>query len=124
MARMKELSKDERKKKEIKRLTDIYRNVEENRKKNAQGLIEEAAYMRVTLEEYKKDLDENGYTEWFTQSEKTAPYQRERPVARLYNTMNKNYQSIMKLLSDLLPKAEAKPTDDGFDNYVNGRDDA
>jgi len=35
----------------------------------------------------------------FTQSEKTEPYERERPVARLYNTMNANYQKIIKQLA-------------------------
>lgn len=67
------------------------------------GLIRRAAYMRITLEDYESDLDKNGYVEQFTQSEKTDPYERERPVARLYNAMNKNYQSIMKQLSDKLP---------------------
>ena len=78
--------------------------------------------MRVTLEDYEKDLDENGYVEMFSQSEKTEPYERERPVARLYNTMNKNYQSIMKQLSDMLPKQQAEVKDDGFDAFVARRD--
>lgn len=73
--------------------------------------------MRVTLEDWENDIDKNGYVEMFTQSEKTDPYERERPVARLYNTMNKNYQSIIKQLSDLVPK-EVKKDDDGFDDFV------
>lgn len=68
------------------------------------GLITRAAYMRITLEDYEKDLDENGYVEVFSQSDKTEPYDRERPVARLYNSMNKNYQTLMKQLSDKLPE--------------------
>jgi hypothetical protein len=68
------------------------------------------------------ELDEKGYVELFTQSEKTEPYERERPIARLYNTMNKNYQSIIKQLSDLVPKQEVKIKDDGFDDFVNRRD--
>ena len=79
--------------------------------------------MRVTLEIYEKDLDENGYVESFTQSEKTEPYERERPVARLYNTMNKNYQSIIKQLTDLLPAEVQKMEDDNFDDFVSNRDD-
>lgn len=81
--------------------------------------------MRITLEDYEKDLDNKGYVEMFSQSEKTDPYERERPVARLYNTMNKNYQTIIKQLGDLLPKENVSKTqqDDGFDSFVNGRDD-
>ena len=61
----------------------------------------------------------------FSQSEKTEPYERERPVARLYNTMNKNYQSIIKQMSDLIvvQKSEISNNDDGFDKFVGDRDD-
>lgn len=77
--------------------------------------------MRVTLEDYETDLDANGYVELFSQSEKTDPYERERPVARLYNTMNKNYQSIIKQLGDLLPKGEVA-SDDGFEDFISQRE--
>ena len=78
--------------------------------------------MRVTLEDMEQDLDDNGFVEMFSQSEKTDPYERERPVARLYNTMNKNYQSIIKQLSDLVPKPDIKQEkDDGFENFINYR---
>ena len=108
---------------EIKRLNTIYTKIDKKSKSIIEGLVQRAAYMRVTLEDYEIDLDENGYVEMFSQSEKTDPYERERPVARLYNTMNKNYQSIIKQLSDLVPKQVAEVKADGFDAFVNGRDD-
>ena len=123
MARKKEITKDVRIKKEELRLRQIYKNIDEDNKAIIDGLINRAAYMLVTLEDWERDIDENGFIEMFTQSEKTAPYERERPVIRLYNTMNKNYQSIIKQLSDLVPKHEAKVEDDGFNAFVNGRDD-
>jgi hypothetical protein len=122
MAKKKELSKDERIKKEVNRLKGIYKNIDKDNKAIIEGLIQRAAYMRITLEEWEKDIAINGYCEMFTQSEKTDPYERERPVARLYNTMNKNYQSIIKQLSDLVPKYEPTPKDDGFDDFVSKRD--
>ncbi len=120
-----ELSKDERIKKEEKRLKRIYKNIDKDKKAIIDGLIQRAAYMRVTLEDWEKDIMENGCIEMFTQSEKTDPYERERPVARLYNTMNKNYQSIIKQLSDLVPKeAPTKGVeDDGFEAFINSRAD-
>lgn len=121
MARKRELTKDERIKKEERRLRRIYKNIDKDNKAIIDGLIQRAAYMRATLEDWEKDIDTNGYYEMFTQSEKTDPYERERPVARLYNTMNKNYQNIIKQLSDLVPKPEAKPEDDGFDDFLNGK---
>lgn len=123
MASKKELTRDEKIKKEISRLNRIYKNIDKDNKAIVEGIIQRAAYMRITLEEWEKDIIENGYCEMFTQSEKTEPYERERPVARLYNTMNKNYQSIIKQLSDLVPKYEPTPKDDGFEDFINSRTD-
>ena len=123
MASKKELSKDARINAEEKRLRTIYKKIDKDNKAIIDGLIQRAAYMRITLEDWEKDIDENGYIEMFTQSEKTDPYERERPVIRLYNTMNKNYQSIIKQLSDLVPKFEPTPKDDGFDDFVSRRSD-
>lgn len=78
--------------------------------------------MRVTLEDMEIDLDTNGFYELFSQSENQEPYERERPVARQYQTMNKNYQSIIKQLADLLPKEVSKEEDDGFESFVMSRD--
>ena len=104
---MKKQTKDVRIKKEIKRLNGIYKDLDKTTKASLESLIKRAAYMRITLEDYEKDIDENGYIEPFSQSKDVPSYERERPVARLYNAMNKNYQSIMKQLSDSLPEAFA-----------------
>lgn len=124
MAKKQELSKDKRIANEEKRLRKNYENIPDELMGVADGLIRRAAYMRVTLEDYERDLDENGYTELFTQSEKVEPYERERPVARLYNQMNRNYQTIIKQLADMLPKPKAGKAgeeDDGFDDFVSKR---
>ena len=125
MATKKETTKEERIKKEVRRLKRIYKNIDKDKKAIIDGLIQRAAYMRVTLEDWEKDIMENGCIEMFTQSDKTDPYERERPVARLYNTMNKNYQSLIKQLSDLVPKeAPTKGVeDDGFEAFINSRAD-
>ena len=99
-----ELSRHERIKKEQSRLTRIFKNIDGDKFKSVEGLIKRASFMRITLEDYESDINENGSVELFSQSDKTEPYERERPVVRLYNTMNKNYQSIMKQLTDMLPK--------------------
>ena len=116
------LEKEERINKEERRLRGSYRKIPKEKMKVADGLIRRAAYMRITLEDYETDLDTNGYIEMFSQSERLDPYERERPVARLYNTMNKNYQSIIRQLADLLPKAlKDEDEDDGFNDFVNNR---
>ena len=123
MAKYDELSKDEKIKKEIRRLNRIYKNIPKNEKAVIEGLIRRAAYMRVTLEEMEEDLNTNSYIEMFTQSKDLEPYERERPVARLYNTLNKNYQTIMKQLAEFVEKepTPVKEQSDGFNEFVNGR---
>lgn len=109
-------------KKEIKRLTELLTGVDDTKKMLVEGLIERAAFMRAKLEELEIDLNEHGFTELFSQSESQDPYERVRPQATQYHTLNKNYQSIMKQLTDLLPKGTPKEGDDGFETFVNGRD--
>lgn len=105
------------------RLKKLYTKIPLKKKKLMEGLIERAAYMRITLQEYEDDIDENGSVEPFTQSANCEPYDRARPVAQLYNTMNKNYQSIMKQLADLLPVEVVAAKKDSFDKFINSRED-
>ena len=90
-------------KSEIARLTKIYKNLPPNKFAVAQGLIVQAARLRVRLNQPWEDIQENGETERFTQSEKTEPYERERPAARLFTSTDKNYQAIIKQLNELTP---------------------
>lgn len=116
------MEKDKRIKKEENRLKKIYKNIEDKKKDTAIGLIQRLAYLRVTLEDFEKDLDENGFTELFQQGDKQSPYERKRPVADLYNTMNTAYQKGIKQLTDLLPKEiKVSDEDDGFEDFVNSK---
>ncbi|MEG1604237.1 MAG: hypothetical protein RRY12_12440 [Cloacibacillus sp.] len=117
-------TKNARIKKEQKRLSKIFVSRSEKERAAIEALIKRAAYMRVTLEDMEADLDANGFVEMFTQSDKLEPYERERPVARLYNTMNKNFQGIMKQLTEFVEKEPVRDAGetDGFDEFVNARE--
>ena len=88
---------------EIERLTDLYRGLPPKQFALAQGLIIQAARLRVRLDKLWAELTEKGETEWFTQSDKTDPYERERPASRTFTATDKSYQSIIKQLNDMLP---------------------
>ena len=123
MAIKKELTKSERISTEEARLRKNYKEIKRDKAAIVDGLIRRAAYMRISLEDMENDLDDKGFYELFSQSENQEPYERERPVARQYQSMNKNYQSIIKQLSDLLPKELPKSEgDDGFESFVMSRD--
>lgn len=123
-----EKTKEQRIRTEERRLNRIYKNLESQKKQVVVGLIKRAAYMRITLEDFEKDLDENGYTEKFQQGREQTPYDRKRPVAEMYTSMQALYQKAVKQLTDLLPKevstARTKSAqDDGFEDFVNDRYD-
>lgn len=117
----KELAK--RIKLEERRLTKAFAEIDEKRKSTTSGLIQRAAFMRVSLEDLEKDLKENGFTELFSQGDQ-EPYQRERPAAKIYNNLNGGYQKIIKQLTDLLPKeipevssGKGKEDQDDFEKF-------
>ena len=91
-------------KSEAARLRKLYRDLPKNRKAVAEGLIIQAARLRVRLNALNDDIEANGLTEMFTQSDKTAPYERERPAAALFIKLDKNYQAIIRQLCDMLPE--------------------
>ncbi|GLY09589.1 hypothetical protein [Pseudobacillus badius] len=90
-------------------------------KKTAASLIENAAFMIVTLEDLQAVINregavsiyQNGENQWGT---------KKSPEVEIYNTMIKNHMAIMKQLTDLLPKQPVNTKEgDGFDEFVNER---
>ena len=118
-----DLTIDQRIRKEKARLSKFYKDMAPEKKGIAVGLIERAAFMRVQCEDLEIDLNENGWTEMFQQSDKVDPYTRARPEGQTYNTLNANYQKIIKQLDGMLPKTEPKTADDGMDDFIDGRED-
>lgn len=106
--------------KEIKRLTGIIEELDENKKGLAIGPIRDLAFMRVTMEKLKDnvnrediivEMDQGGYSiEVINRSLKQ------------YNDMIPKYNSTKQLLINLFPKEVVNLMDDGFESYVNSRD--
>ena len=97
--------------KEIQRLNKIYAGLPPKQKAIAEGLIIQAARLRVSLDLLAADIRENGLTEMFRQSDKVEPYTRERAATQIFAKMDKNYQGIISQLNKMVP-AEDEPDDD------------
>lgn len=115
-----DISKDERIKKEIRKLNGLFKNIEPKLKKTVSSLIEKAAFMAVTLDDLQDHINENGVTEEYKNGENQYGTKKS-PQVEIYNTMIKNYSSIMKQLTDLVPKEAPKEKEDDFDEFVNSR---
>lgn len=94
---------------EIKRLTAIYKTLPAKKFAIAQGLIVQAARIRVHLDILAADIAKNGMTEMFQQSEKVEPYEKTRPAADLFIKLDKNYQAIIRQLNEMI---QEDPEDD------------
>ena len=82
-----------------------------------------AEKMRIECEDLEADIKENGWTEMFTQSANVEPYARARPEGQSYQSLNGNYQKIIRQLDSMLPAVAGNSEDDGFGSFVTGRDD-
>ena len=101
----KEMEKDKRKTKELKKLKKIFQNLDENKSKIAQKLIESAAFLIVELEDLEKEIAVKGVTEEYQNGEFQKGVKKASRVD-VYNNFIKNYTLIVKQLCDLLPEDE------------------
>lgn len=116
-----DLSKDDRIKKAKSVLLRQFSKLDTKRKKTVESLIENAAFMIVTLEDLQESINlngviseyQNGQNQWGT---------KKSPEVEIYNTMMKNHMQVMKQLTDLLPDEGPVQKDDGFDAFVMNRD--
>ena len=112
-------NKDTLVKREIARLTNLFKDMERVRRLSTTGLIEEAAFMKATLLELKQSINENGPVDEMPQGEYSIL--REHPALRSYNTMVQRYAALLKQLTDLLPKEVQKEVTDSFDDFLNSK---
>lgn len=88
------------------RLGKIFEKVPREKLNLVEGLIIQAARLRILLDDNWKDIIENGEYEKFKQSENQVAYDRKRPIVENYDNRDKSYQAIIRQLTELLPKNE------------------
>ncbi len=101
---------------EKKRLKTLLLDLAEDKKKAAEGLIDECAFMRATLKQLRDYIDANGVIDEMQQGDYSIL--RESPAVRTYNTMVQKYSAVCKQLFDMLPnKGNLPPADDEFEKF-------
>ncbi len=118
----KEIAKDLEIKKEIKKISILFKDLDKNVKKTVESLIQNAAFMAVTLRDLQSTLNENGMITEYQNGENQWGTKKS-PEVEIYNAMVKNYITAMKSLNDFLPKEKEVNVSDGFDEFVGNRDD-
>lgn len=108
MARTTKAKKTDRELVEYERLSVLYQNIPANKRALVDGLIWQAARLRVSLDDLYEDIKKNGNTELFKQANDGVEFPRERPESKIFTTRDKNYLAIIKKLDELLPVQEVK----------------
>ena len=89
--------------KELKKLNKIFKNISKDKKDLVQKLIKSAAFMTVELTKLDNYISIHGVSETYQNGENQYGT-KTSTEASVYNTMIKNYTSIIKQLTELLPE--------------------
>ena len=117
-----EKKKLKRIKAEIKKLKVMFAELPDDVMKTARSLIENAAFMAITLEDLQKSINRNGTTDRYQNGVNQFGLKKSAAV-EVYNTMIKNHVTVMKSLTDMIPKKQPAPKADELDGFIKERDD-
>jgi len=93
-----------------KKLLKILSKIDENLLKISDSLIENISFMSVTLDDLMQKIKANGVKEYYCNGKNQFGF-KESVEIKIYNTMQKNFQTSMKLLIDMLSRNDANNED-------------
>ena len=99
-----------------KKLKRQFSKLDSKTKNIVSPLIDNAAFMTVTLEGLQKIISEEGIMIEY-QNGANQWGKKKSPEAEVYNTMIKNLSTITKQLAELVPR-DTGAKDDGFDAFL------
>ncbi|MBD5798413.1 hypothetical protein BHU24_05310 [Bacillus pseudomycoides] len=120
MEKEKKMSFDERRKQEEKKLWEALAELSDNKKKVVEKTVIDAAFKSVQLEDLHAVIEAEGVVEEY-QNGSNQSGRKVSSNVQVYNSMDKSYQSQVKILLDALPKDVIKDDDDGFDEFVTDK---
>ena len=95
-------AKEKRINEELKRISVFFEDVDKNQRAIVSPLLQNAAFMKVTLEDLQEAINENGVTEEYQNGANQRGI-KQSATLQSYNALIKNYASVIKTLSQLLP---------------------
>ena len=98
-------------------MNTLFGSISEDKQKVASRLIEQVAFMRITLNILADDIKERGPTTYMINGKQEMFV--ENPSQKSYNTMVNRYTAACKALFNLLPKEEQ--VTDGFEEFLQRR---
>jgi len=104
---------------EMRKWNELFKDISDDKREVAKKLIEEAAFMKVTLDILKVSIQLDGPTYDFVQGKQKMKV--ENPAQKSYIQMINRYNTVCNTLFNLLPDDKQKEGDDGFDEFLKKR---
>lgn len=116
-----QLEKEKKIRAEKNRITRIYKNIKLDKDiiKVLEGLISDAAFMRISIEGIKAKLIKEGMMEKFKNG--SQEFWRERPESKLFLNFMKQYSNTMKQLIDLMPVQVKEEENDMLVQFIQAK---
>ncbi|WP_131022913.1 hypothetical protein [Clostridioides difficile] len=111
-----QLEKEKKIKQEVSRLKKNYKDLEKEKIKILDGLVNEAAFLKISLEETREILTKEGLTEIFKQGKQE--FERERLQVKIYLNFMKLYSNVMKQLIDIIPSDMKQEEEDELIKFI------
>ena len=107
---------------EVTRLTKLFADIDENKKKLVRATIKDVAFLTVAMQDLREEMVVSGLIDEY----KSGPDQygkKQSTALQSYLQCSNKLTAAMKILNDQLPKTEAKkqPDADDFDDFVYSR---
>ena len=107
MATKADVTKEQRVTKEVKRLKKVFRDLDENLLQTVGSLIQNAAFMSVSLLELQEIINKEGYTDTY-QNGANQTGRKQSEAVKIHIAMTRNHAAVMKQLADLTPPVQNK----------------
>ena len=90
---------------EKKRLQELFKDLDPNKLKTCQALIDRAAFITISLQDLEEQLNETGWVEEYQNGENQSG-RKKAAAADVHISLTKNLNAIIKQLLDLVPPAQ------------------
>ena len=105
MAKIQDLTKEQRIHREYLKLKKIFKDLDKGKRNTVDSLMKNAAFMAVSLEELQEIINRDGYTVEYQNGENQKGTKQSDEV-KTHIAMTKNYTAIIKQLCDMVPEEE------------------
>lgn len=90
---------------EKKRLQELFKDLDPNKLKTCQALIDRAAFITISLQDLEEQLNVTGWVEEYQNGENQSG-RKKAAAADVHISLTKNLNAIIKQLLDLVPPAQ------------------